>query len=589
MSNKSDPILVGHRIYDMIITSGNFSRQLYTLDILMHSIEHIEQSLYAHIATLFPEIKIAATAIALTVNDDPKRQQFGDASTNVALTLSKIVPQQPRIIAGTIIATFNHPAIEACSVAGAGFINLTFTPAAFAAIAHDLHTRKDAFFTLSNEQTKTHYSVEFVSANPTGPLHLGHGRGGIIGDVYGNIVRFLGHTVTKEFYVNDAGKQIATLGASFKIRCQQQLGETVELPEDGYHGDYLVTLAQTCVTENKDKVVVAIADNNTNFFAQYAKEYLQQKIKETLSAYGITFDVWFSEKTLHDSGAITAAIEKLLVNGCAYADAEGAVWLASTNFGDDKDRVLRKTNGELTYAGADLAYLENKITRGAQKLVCVLGQDHHSYVIRLKSMLQSLGYSGDMLDVILYQLVTIKEEGVAVRLSKRAGRIVSLEDIIEIVGKDVARFFYLHRKADAHLNFDVALALRKTEENPVYYIQYAYVRTHSIMEKSQEFPALLAPVDLLTMHFDDAEKLLIKKIVTLKTLLREIAGNYQVHLLTYYVIELANQFHSFYAAHKVIDPENVEQSQRRLLIIKMLHDTFALCFTLIGVDAPQRM
>ncbi len=268
---------------------------------------------------------------------------------------------------------------------------------------------------------------------------------------------------------------------------------------------------------------------------------------------------------------------------------DGALWFRSTEFGDDKDRVLKRSNGEVTYVAADVAYMLNKLNRGAQKLIFVLGQDHHSYVVRLKGVMAALGHNPDNLDVILYQLVTLKEDGVALRMSKRAGRIVSLEDIIETVGADVARFFYLNRKADAHLDFDLALALKKTDENPVFYIQYAYVRTKSIFEKAAEHAELnnISANDLTDL--DDEEKQLIKKIVAFKTLLNSMARNYQVHLLSYYVIELANQFHSFYAAHRVIEMSNITQSRKRLALVQILQNTFALCFELLGISCPEKM
>jgi arginyl-tRNA synthetase len=309
------------------------------------------------------------------------------------------------------------------------------TPQAFSQLAQELFEHRATCF--KSPATKpSHINIEFVSANPTGPLHIGHGRGGIIGDVLGNVLRFLGHTVTKEFYINDTGLQVQLLGQSLQARCQQQAGMKVDVPADGYQGTYLIDLAKTLFSEHGAKLL----DQPQEFFTSYAQTTLLEQIKRTLTDYGITFDVWFSEKTLHDSGAIDQVLTLLESKGLTY-EKDDALWFASTRFGDDKDRVLKKKSGVFTYAAADIAYLQDKINRGYQELVYVLGHDHHSYKVRLHSMLQALGLELHPLDVILFQLVSIKESGQQLRMSKRSGRIVTLQDVIDTVGKDVARFF----------------------------------------------------------------------------------------------------------------------------------------------------
>lgn len=550
----------------------------------MNILEQITTALLAHVQATFNLTAHDVQAIDVTLNVDAQKVQFGDVTTNAALILAQQLQQNPRAIAQQITSTFTHNYIKTIEIAGPGFINFFLTPQAFMQLAHDLFEQENSFFKLDSSFPKHNYNIEFVSANPTGPLHLGHGRGGIIGDVLGNIVRFLGHAVTKEFYINDAGVQIQKLGNSFKIRCEQLLGSNKQIPEDGYQGEYLVILAQQCVSEYGAEVL----QKPDTFFAQYAQDHLLANIKKTLLAYGITFDVWFSEKTLHESGAITRALELLQKNGYLY-ESEGALWFKSTEFGDDKDRVVRKNTGELTYVAADIAYLLNKLERGADKLVMVLGQDHHSYVVRLKAVLQGLGKNPDILDVILYQLVTLKETGQMVRMSKRAGKIVSLEDIIETVGADVARFFYLNRKADAHLDFDVDLALKHTDENPVFYIQYAYVRTNSILEKAYQNPALCSITAADTQSIAETEALLLKKIIALKELLVNISHNYQTHALSYYVLELAHLFHHYYSINRVIEADNIPQSRSRLALIIILQRTFGLCLNLLGISTPQKM
>lgn len=554
----------------------------------MNPLDIVRHALLAHITSRAAEHETAIKNITITLNDDPRKADFGDLSTNAALILAPLLKIAPRTVAQQITDTFSHPFVASCTIAGPGFINLTLTNQAWSLLAQKLYSEFGPFFKLDSSANRLNYSIEFVSANPTGPLHLGHGRGGIIGDVLGTVLRFIGHPTTKEFYVNDAGKQIKTLGLSLKIRCQQALKQTIELPEDAYHGTYLAEMAQELIDKDITAVEQAIRTNNDDFFGHYAKERLLEEQRETLKRYGIEYDVWFSEKTLHESGAIQRAIQKLHERDHLY-EKDGALWFRTTAFGDDKDRVIRRANGELTYVAADIAYLLNKIERGAQKLIFVLGQDHHSYVVRLKGAMQALGNNPDDLDVILYQLVTIKSEGEIVRLSKRAGRIVSLEGIIDFVGADVARFFYLNRKPDAHLDFDVSLALQKTDDNPVYYIQYAYVRTSSILEKASE-NAELTQIEAMHLHdFDAAELMLLRKICALRELLINISTNYQAHLLTYYVLDLAHTFHSFYAANRVIDLTNIEQSKRRLGIIILLRNTFGLCLKLLGVSSPEKM
>lgn len=355
--------------------------------------------------------------------------------------------------------------------------------------------------------------------------------------------------------------------------------------EEGYLGHYLIDIAKECIKQYGEAVI----KESDTFFEQYAKERLLAAIKKTLADYGIHFNVWFSEKTLHTDGSIKHALELIGKHGYLF-EQEGALWFKSTAFGDDKDRVVRKSSGELTYVAADSAYLKNKIDRGFDRLIMVLGHDHHSYVVRLQALLQALGLQDKaQLEVILYQLVKIKEDGQQVRMSKRAGNMVTLDDVIAEVGTDVARFFYLNRKADAQLDFDIDLALQKNEENPVYYIQYAYVRTQSILAKATQEVGLhtLTVQDIRNLTADDAA--LLKKIASLKSMLVTISKNHQTHLLTYYVIELANIFHRYYSKNRVIDLDNKAQSRGRLIIITLLKDTFATVFDLLGISKPEKM
>lgn len=547
------------------------------------TISTLEQSLRACLeAAGIPSAEAQKARISL--HTDEKKVPFGDASTNAALILAKQAGNNPRAFAEHIIQTWKHPYIERVELAGPGFINIFLTRACFSDMARGLLTNLNDLFILEGDHAAERYNIEFVSANPTGPLHVGHGRGGIIGDVLVRVLKTLGLDAHSEFYINDAGAQIQRLGTSFKIRVRQALGESVELPEDGYHGTYLSDLAQELLKTHGSEVLSMPDD----FFATYAKNHLLERIRHTLENYGISYDVWFSEKGLHENGEVTTALQLLIDRGHAY-EQDGALWLRSTTFGDDKDRVLRRASGEPTYVAADVAYMLDKLNRGATRLVYVLGQDHHSYVVRLKAIMAALGHNPDHLQVILYQLVTLKESGELVRMSKRAGTIVSLEDIISEVGTDVARFFYLNRKADAHLDFDLALALQKTDENPVYYLQYAYVRMRSILEKASQHEALrdISPEDIV--HLTEAELLLVRKVYSLRDILTGIRSTYQTHTLTYYALECAQLFHRYYAQHRVIDISDIQTTRMRLAFVRLLKNTLASCCNLMGISTPDEM
>ena len=511
-----------------------------------------------------------------------EKKAFGDITSNAAMVIAKELRQNPRALAENLIKKFSHPLVARVELAGPGFLNFFLQPEAFTLLFSQLHKQKDTFFKLAPESKKLKINIEFVSANPTGPLHFGHGRNGIIGDVLGNVLKFLGHNVTKEFYINDAGEQIRKLGMSFKIRLQQALGIEIELPEDAYHGIYLQDLAQKFLQEFGNEG----AQKPDSFFEEYAKNHLLNALKTTLENYGIFFDIWFSEKQLHDSGQIQNALDALKANGFLF-EQEGAWWFKSTAFGDDKDRVMIKTDGSLTYVSADAGYVENKFSRGFDKLIMVLGHDHHSFVQRLHGIMQALGYNPADLEVILYQLVRVVKDGALAKMSKRAGNIVSLEDIIETVGKDVARFFYLNRKADAELEFDVDLALQKSNENPVYYIQYAYVRTHSIIRKAKDEYNFVPAAS--KENFSEDEQLIVKKIAELKHLLCHISKTHQTHLIAYYTYEIANLFHKYYNSTKVIQENDKQTSQERLAFIQLIQEILGLCSNLMGISCPEKM
>ncbi len=549
----------------------------------MNMIDQIHNDFNAFLERFFEISPDVAAKASFTLNTDEAKAQFGDINSNAAMVLANILGKPPMQVAELIAGGFTHEHVEQIALHPPGFLNITLTQEALQTLTRELHDQKKKFFKLVPNATEN-INIEFVSANPTGPLHFGHGRGAIIGDVLANVLNFVGQRATREFYINNAGAQMQKLGNSLFIRCQQAAGLDVTLPEESYHGDYLIPLAEQLLNE-KGK---AVLEEPLSFFSDYAEKAMLEQIKETLALYGVTFDVWFPETKLHSSGEIDKALEILHKNGFLY-EKDGATWFKATAFGDDKDRVLIKEDGTYTYASADVAYMLDKIDRNFDHLVMILGHDHHSYLMRLQCIQKALGLEQYPLDVILYQLVKMKQSGERVRMSKRAGNIVTLHDVIETVGKDVARFFFLHRKADAQLEFDLDLALKKTDENPVYYVQYAYVRTKSILHKAAQNSAFAViteqDADLIGMP----ESMLLKKIVALRNILATICQTKQTHLLTYYVIELANLFHSYYSKNRVIDESNIPLSRSRLLLIGILKDTFETILTLLGISLPERM
>ena len=548
----------------------------------MNGIEQIASAFFSFLQTTYNLDQSQLQRCAFDINADPEKATFGDINCNSAMVLAKELKSNPRAIAQTIVENFSHPLVAKIEIAGPGFLNFFLTDAAFIGLAQKIFDQQRTFFKPNLQPKKI--NVEFVSANPTGPLHFGHGRNGILGDTLANILSFLGHDVTREFYINDAGAQMIKLGNSLKTRYLQALGATIEMPDDAYHGQYLIDFAAELVSLHGND----LQHLNDEHFQDLAKHKMLAQQQDTLASYGINFDIYFSEKDLKSKVNVEDYIKILNDNGYTY-ELDGALWFATTKFGDDKDRVLRKSDGTYTYLAGDLPYLVNKLERGYDKLIMILGHDHHSFVVRLHALMQALGYNPDKLSVILYQLVHIMKNGESAKMSKRAGTIVDLHDIINTVGKDVARFFYLNRKADAELDFDLELALTTTSENPVFYVQYAYVRTCSIQEKALTINPDL--INISTEHcttLSDKEKLLVKKIVALKSLLATIDTSYQTHLLAYYTYELAHLFHAYYNSSKAL-VDDVMQTKNNLFVIQIMHQTFELCFDLMGISSPKKM
>lgn len=541
--------------------------------------------------------------IELIINVSEKDSSHGDISSTVALQVAKLTKKSPRIVAEELRTFFATTAqadpileetLKTCAIAGPGFLNFTLSQAAWKQFTADLLINDVDFFKPKNLPSLK-ILVEFVSANPTGPLHLAHGRNAIIGDVLCSILSFIGQDVTREFYINDAGNQVNKLGASLKIRYLNALGIEGEIPEGCYAGLYLKDAAEVLYAEVGDTKKDAPAE----FFCEYAINQMLGLVKQNLDEYGVKFDHFTSEKSVYASGKVAEVVKDLTEKGVTY-EADGALWLKATDFGDDKDRVLRKADGEMTYLAPDTAYYRSNFSQGYDKLINILGQDHHGYATSRNASLKALGLDTSKLTCLLYQLVLMKKNDVYVRMSKRAGAFEQLSDVIKTVGRDVTRYFFLNRKADAHLELDLEQALKQNDENPVYYIHYAFVRTESLLTKAGEsHPEIKAFIQELSSntlgcaqsltHIPATAGPLLKKILSLRDLLEIIGSNNQTHMLAYYTYDLASLFHNFYAHTRILVPDDLNATRDNIVIVFILRRTLRLCLDLLGLSKPKSM
>lgn len=517
----------------------------------------------------------------------PQIIEHGDYSSNLAMKLAGTLKQSPmeigaRIVDGLRSRIEGGKMIEKVELAAPGFINF-YLKTSWLKDALQVILTKDQDFGVSNIGRKKKIQVEFVSANPTGPLHVGNGRGSFLGDTLANIMTKVGYQVEREYYVNDIGKQVDTLGESVLRRYLQRKGIPVPYPEYCYQGEYIKELAQSFVLRNytlnsaqkideiKEKTKMTVL---TKMLKQIRK-FLETKLN-------IKYDVWFSEKSLIDSGRFEKTINNLKEKGLTY-ESEGALWFRSTQFGDDKDRVLIKKDGRPTYFATDIAHHEVNFETNTRK-INILGADHHGEIPRLQAALKALGHEGK-LDVIFVQLVRLLEGGFEVKMSKRSGTFITLEELIDEVGLDVSRFFFLMYAVSTHMDFDLSLARKKSSKNPVYYVQYAHARICSIMEKLKKEESTLKKIKTELKH--PSELVLAKELIKYPDLLKEISRNYDVHHLPFYTIEIAKKFHDFYAQCKVIEEGNLNED--RLKLIQATQVTLRNALSLMGVSAPVKM
>ncbi|WP_303981233.1 arginine--tRNA ligase [Niallia circulans] len=519
----------------------------------------------------------------------PKDKSHGDYSTNMAMQLARVAKKAPRMIAEAIIENFDQTkaSIKKVEIAGPGFINFYMDNSYLTDLIPTILQAGEQYgqTTVGNNEK---VQVEFVSANPTGDLHLGHARGAAVGDSLCNILDKAGYEVSREYYINDAGNQINNLALSVEARYFQALGMEKEMPQDGYHGEDIIGIGKKLAEEYGDKYVHVSEQERFDFFREYGLKYEMAKLKQDLEDFRVKFDVWFSETSLYQNGKIDIALNKLKENGYIF-EQDGATWLRSTDFEDDKDRVLIKNDGSYTYLLPDIAYHKDKLDRGFEKLINIWGADHHGYIPRMKAAIQALGYNKEALEVEIIQLVHLYKNGEKMKMSKRTGKAVTMRDLVEEVGLDATRYFFAMRSADTHLDFDLDLAVSQSNENPVYYAQYAHARISSILRQGKEQG--IEPTDELNASLITAEKEfdLLKKLGEFPQAVGEAALKRMPHRITNYIYDLASTFHSFYNAEKVLDADNLERTKARLALIQATQITLRNALALIGVSAPEKM
>lgn len=544
----------------------------------------IDQQLKQSIAKAIQDAFQVDVAIEDIIIEIPKDKSHGDYATNTAMKFSKVIGNNPRAIAQTLVDTIDTEAanIASMEIAGPGFINFKMQSDSLTRVIRQVIELGDKYgYNDSGNNLKI--NCEYVSANPTGDLHLGHARGAAWGDATTRLLKMSGYDVTREFYVNDAGNQVDNLARSLYARYANSFGKQVELPEDGYHGPDVKEIAETIAKEYGD-AYLEYSDEVHNFFKKEGIRLELEKLKRDLKNFRVEFDVFTSEQSIRDAGLVEKAVETLDKLGYVY-EKDGAVWFETTKFGDDKDRVLRKNDGSFTYLVPDIAYHITKLDRGFEKMVDFLGADHHGYIPRLKASIEALGRDADTLEVDIIQMVRLVDNGEEVKMSKRLGNAITLRELCEDVGVDAARYFFVQRALDTHFDFDVNLAKKQTNENPVFYAQYAHARICSIL-RSSTIDETVDNYDLLT-HEKELE--LLKYIHEFTNVVADAAKNRAPNKMCNYIQKLASLFHSFYGACKVIDNEHPQRSAQRLDLLRACQITLRNALWLIGVEAPEKM
>lgn len=518
----------------------------------------------------------------------PPQKEFGDFASNIAMQSARVAHKAPRIIAQAIVDGMDYPWLDHAEIAGAGFINFFLKNDVIYDTLKQILAAGDAYGHAPLRQEDT-IQVEYVSANPTGPLHVGHGRGAAYGSALVNLLRAAGYNVQAEYYINDAGNQMNNLAASVNARYLELLGKSAEIPENGYHGHDIIETAQAIIDQDGDKYLDMPEAERLELFKDRAYAEKLKALKRDLAHFNVHYDNWFSERTLHPD-AIQAACKVLEERGKIY-EKDGALWLKSTDYGDDKDRVVIRDNGVPTYLAADIAYHKNKYDRGFKKMINIWGADHHGYVARVKAAMAALGYDVDQLEVLLLQMVSLFRDGKPVKMSKRTGQAITLNELIEEVGTDAARYFFIMRSLDTQLDFDLDLAKSHSNENPVYYIQYAHARIYSIYRQAKEAGANLS-MDWSDVKWDtltnEYELELIKKMAAFPEEVQRAARERAPHRIAHFVHELAGMFHTFYNHCRIIQ-EDKDLEKARLALVTAVRITIANSLAILGVSAPEKM
>lgn len=522
--------------------------------------------------------------------EPPKQREFGDLATNIAMHWAKAAKKSPRVIADAILENLEDPEgmLARKEIAGPGFLNFTFSRKFYYQRFRELVAGKASNLDIGHGKR---VQVEFASVNPTGPLHVGHGRVAVIGDVLARLHEATGFKVEREYYVNDAGNQMENLGLSLYARYRELFGEKADFPESGYPGDYVKDIAADVKNRYGDKFLGENKEAAVDIFQRYGGDCLLTTIRRQLDDFGIRFDAFFSEKAMRERSEVTQSMDLLRARGLLYSQ-DGAEWFKSTAFGDDKDRTVVKSDGELTYFAADIAYHRNKFERQFDKLIDVWGADHHGYVPRLKAALQGLGYEPNSLQVVLVQMVQLTRAGEPVRMGKRSGEFVALQEVLDEVGRDAARFFFLMRKSDSHLDFDLDLAKQQSSDNPVFYVQYAHARVASIFEQAHRSGIVwdTAGVESIPVErLELAEEMeLIRRVAQFNDVLEESVRELEPHRMIFYLLDLAGEFHRYYNRTRILT-EDGDLTRARMSLAQMVQTALRRGLNLLGVDAPMKM
>ncbi|WP_208590708.1 arginine--tRNA ligase [Gracilibacillus suaedae] len=555
----------------------------------MNVMQKMQENLKAEIKRAVLAAELATEAeLPAVVLEQPKDKAHGDYATNIAMQLAKVAKKAPRQIAEDIVAQLDQSkaSIKSVDIAGPGFINFFIDNQYLTNLIPTILEQAEKYGA-SNAGNGEKIQVEFVSANPTGDLHLGHARGASVGDALCNILAKAGYDVQREYYINDAGNQINNLALSVQARYMQALGKDFPMPEDGYHGADIIGIGETLAKEHGEALLEKSEEEQLAFFREYGLKFELDKLAEDLAQFRVTFDNWFSETSLYEENKIIPTIELLKEKGYIY-EQDGATWFRTTDFGDDKDRVLVKQGGSYTYLSPDIAYHKNKLDRGFDKLINIWGADHHGYIPRMRAAIQALGYDADTLEVEIIQMVNLFENGEKVKMSKRTGKAVTLRELMEEVGIDAMRYFFVMRSADSHLDFDMDLAKSESNDNPVYYVQYAHARICTMLKQAEEKGIDFTAYDASILQSEKAEDLL-KKLGEFTQVIADAAESRTPHRITQYIFDLAANLHSFYNAEKVINEDDLDATKARLALMQAVRITLANGMKLIGVHAPESM